>query len=404
MSSAYGATKVSYEWEHRQNYLALPFPQSEYDRRITAIQKSMAENGLEYLVVYGNPACTGPITYMANFDSFFGNTIIFLPVSGEPVLITDGIMHSEPMHSAIWTTWIRDIRPANHPATVRHTRNLSDFIVEELKKRGLEKASGGLVSAGFFPYNFMQRLADLLPGINLQPADPIFEQVRSIKSDLEVSLLRHTAKIASLGLDRVFTIDAIGMTEKQLAAEAVRVFLEAGSDIPMIAVTSGVRSGLKHAPATSQKIQDGDMIFVDVGTPVHGYFSDVARSGVAGQAKLQQVAMLETALEMHNRVIEAIKPGVRICDLQRIAEDIANARGFSNYYFPTGFGHGIGTSVAETPILFPDNEAVLKKNMVFALEPMIVVEGVGTAVFEEMILVTDSGCEVLSDATLSTWK
>jgi Xaa-Pro aminopeptidase len=159
MSSAYGTTKISYDWEHRQRYLVLPFSQSEYDRRIVALQRSMADNGLEYLLVYGNPACTGPIYYMANFDSFFGNTIIFLPVSGEPVLITDGIMHSEPMHSAIWTTWIRDIRPANHPATVRHTRNLSDFIVEELKKRGLENAPGGLVSAGFFPYPLMQRLA-----------------------------------------------------------------------------------------------------------------------------------------------------------------------------------------------------------------------------------------------------
>ncbi len=404
MSSAYGTTKVSYEWEHRQKYLALPFPQSEYDRRVAAIKKSMAESGLQYLVIYGNPACTGPIFYVANFDSFFGNTIIFLPLSGEPVLITDGIMHSEPMHSAIWTTWIRDIRPANHPATVRFTRNLSDFIVEELKKRGLEHAPGGLVNAGFFPYTFMQRLADLVPGLDLQPAERTFEGVRSIKSDLEVALLRQTARIASRGLDRVFTLDAIGMTEKELAAEAVRVFLEAGSDIPMIAVTSGLRSGLKHAPATGQKIQDSDMIFVDVGTPVHGYFSDVARSGVAGKANPQQVDMLKTALEMHDHVIEAIKPGARICDLQRIAENIANARGFGNAYFPTGFGHGIGTSVAETPILFPDNEAALEKNMVFALEPMIVVEGVGTAVFEEMILVTKGGCEVLSDATLSTWK
>jgi Xaa-Pro aminopeptidase len=405
MSNNYGITKVSYEWEHRRKYLELPFPQEEYSRRVAALRRAMAENGLEYLFIYGNPACTGPVYYIANFDSFFGNTIIFLPAVGDEVLITDGIMHSEPMHSCIWTTWIRNIQPANHPATVRHTRNLSDFLVEELKKRRLENKPGGLVSAGFFPYTFMDRLNDLLPDIDLQPADNIFERVRSIKSDLEIDLLRQTAKIASLGLDYIFTTDVIGMTEKELAIETAKVFLQAGSELPMtLAVTSGARSGLKHASPTNKKIEDGDMMFVDVSTSVKGYLSDVARSGVAGKAKPQQIEMLKVALEMHDRVIGAIKPGIRICDLQRIAEDIANFRGLGAYYYPTGFGHGIGTSIAETPILFPDNESTLEKNMVFALEPMIVIEGVGTAVFEEMILVTDGGCEVLSDATVSTWK
>jgi Xaa-Pro aminopeptidase len=59
--------------------------------------------------------------------------------------------------------------------------------------------------------------------------------------------------------------------------------------------------------------------------------------------------------------------------------------------------------VAESPILFPDNEAELEENMVFSLEPMIVIEGVGTAVFEDMILVTSTGAEMLSDATTATW-
>lgn len=404
MTSKYGITKVPYEWEHRKKYLQLPFPQSEYDRRIASLRQAMSKNGMSYLLIYSNPACTGPVIYIANYDSFFGNTIVMIPVSGEPSLITDGIMHSEPMHSAIWTTWIKDIRPTSHPATVRHAQNISDFVVDQLKRWGIHNSKGGLVNMNFSPFTFMQRLTDLLPEINLLPADRLFEQVRAIKSDLEIAMLRKTAKMSSLGLNRVFEIDSQGMTEKELAAEAVHTFLAAGSDSPMIALTAGPRSGLKHAPPTEYKIKNGDMLFVDVSTPYQGYMSDVARSGVVGVASRQQVEMLETALEMHDRVIEAIKPGARICDLQKIAEDIANRRGLGDYYFPTGFGHGIGTSIAETPILFPDNEAPLERNMVFALEPMIVIEGVGTAVFEEMILVTETGHEVLSDATVSTWK
>jgi Xaa-Pro dipeptidase len=193
------------------------------------------------------------------------------------------------------------------------------------------------------------------------------------------------------------------MTERELRAEAVYAMLKAGADLTIAALTSGPRAGLKHADPSDRRIEDGDMLFVDICAPHEGYASDVARTGVIGQANDQQRKMLETALEMRDSVVAAVKPGARICDLQQIAEGIAGRRGLADYYYPTGFGHGIGTSMVESPILFPDNEARLEENMVFSLEPMIVIEGVGTAVFEDMILVTSDGSEFLSDASTSTW-
>ena len=344
-----------------------------------------------------------PVRYVGNFDTFLGNSIVVLPLEGDLALATDSVMHSEPMHSCIWTSWIRDVRAGHHAGTVRTAENIADFVVDALREHRLQKANGGLVSARHLPYELMGRLVELLPEGSLVPADAVFESVRGIKSEVELAALRKSARYASIGLDTVFEKVSPGTTEKQLRAEAVYAMAKAGADTTMFALTSGRRSGLKHAEPTDRQIEEGDMLFIDVCAPHRGYMSDVARSGVLGKANQQQKEMLETALEMRDRVVEAVRPGARICDLQQASEGIAERRGLADYYYPTGFGHGIGTSLVESPILFPDNEAQLEENMVFSLEPMIVIEGVGTAVFEDMILVTSDGGESLSDATTSTW-
>ncbi len=108
-------------------------------------------------------------------------------------------------------------------------------------------------------------------------------------------------------------------------------------------------------------------------------------------------------MEMEEAVIAATRAGVRICDLQKISYEIAKKAGHEKDYFPSGFGHGIGVSMAERPVLFDGSEEVLQANMVFALEPMIVIEGFGTFCFEDMVLVKERGAEVLSDAVRRTW-
>jgi Xaa-Pro aminopeptidase len=403
MVAGYGKTKVRFDWEHRKQYLDLPFEIAEYERRADALRRAMAGQGLEYLLIYSNPACSGPVRYIGNFDTFLGNSIVVLPLEGEISLVTDSVMHSEPMHSCIWTSWIRDVRAGHHPGTVRNAENIADFVVDVLEENRVQAGSGGLVSARWLPYELMGRLAESLPEGSLVPADAVFESVRAIKSAVELAALRKSARYASVGLDTVFEKVAPGTTERQLRAEAEYAMIKAGADATTFALTSGPRTGLKHAEPSDRRIEDGDMLFIDVCAPHRGYMSDVARSGVLGQGTQQQKEMLDAALEMRDRVVDAVRPGARICDLQQIAEGIAQRRGFADYYYPTGFGHGIGTSVVESPILFPDNEAQLEENMVFSLEPMIVIEGVGTAVFEDMILVTSTGSEMLSDATTATW-
>jgi Xaa-Pro dipeptidase len=117
----------------------------------------------------------------------------------------------------------------------------------------------------------------------------------------------------------------------------------------------------------------------------------------------KQKDILETALEREESVIAAGGPGVKISDLQKIAKDIADRSGYGEYHCTTGFGHGIGTNLAEMPVLFKGNEATLEEGNTVALEPMIVIEGLGTGCFEDIVAITETGCEALSPARRRTW-
>ena len=259
----------------------------------------------------------GPVRYVGNFDTFLGNSIVVLPLEGDLALATDSVMHSEPMHTGIWMTWIRDVRAGHHPSTVRMAENIVDFALNALKEKGLEDRRGGLVGTRWLPHDFMTSLFEALPKSKLEPANAVFESIRSIKSEVELDALRISAKYASIGLDTAFAKATPGLTEKELRAEAVYAMLKAGADSTMAALTSGPRSGLKHGDPSERPIEEGDMPFVDICAPHQGYMSDVARTGVVGKANEQQKEILETALEMRNRVVEAVRPGARICVTSR---------------------------------------------------------------------------------------
>ncbi len=400
MPGKYGVSKVSYEWDNRVRWLDMPFPIEEYKERIQRLRKAMVEEGLDGLLLYSCPNDKSAVRWVGNFDSFFGNTIIVLPLEGELVLCTDSVMHSEPMHTQIWTSWIEDVRWAHHPATVRTAENMTDYVRDAVRELGIFGGKLGLVGDRWMPYQVMSDLISGLEGSEIIPATDLFVYTKRVRSPREIEMIKIAALQASRGHEAILNIIKPGMSEYELAAESSRAMLLHGAhefSFPL-ALTTGPRAGLKHGYPSARRVKEGDFIFVDLGTSYHGYLSDVGRTFVLGKPDDMQLRMQQTALAMNLSVLETTKPGVRICDVQSACEKIANDANLGEYYFPTGFGHGIATAFAEMPVLFPDNEAIFEAGMTFASEPMIVVEGVGTACYEDIMLVTEKGCVSLSDA------
>lgn len=111
----------------------------------------MAESYLDVMLAYSGPNDEGSVRWVANFPSFFRNTIVGLGLKDDPVLSTDSVMHSELMHTEIWIFWIKDVRRAHHQATVRSAENMIDYVVDVLEELGCSKQNLGWSARGGCP-------------------------------------------------------------------------------------------------------------------------------------------------------------------------------------------------------------------------------------------------------------
>jgi hypothetical protein len=104
-----------------------------------------------------------------------GNTIVVIPAEGDPMLTTDSVFHSEPMHSEIFKCWIKDVRPAHLPGTVRSPENIARHVRDFLQERGFDDKRAGLVGERFFPAYLLNDLKKELPRLTLDSAVSSYE-------------------------------------------------------------------------------------------------------------------------------------------------------------------------------------------------------------------------------------
>jgi len=398
--------RASYAWENREQWLELPFPVEEYQGRIERLRTEMEKEGYDALLVHGMPARSGHVRYVANFNSFLGNTLVVIPKSGDPAFITETVFHGEPMHAMVWTTWMRDVRWADFPISP----GLDDFMAQVkavFSEKGLQKGRLGIVGARWIPALLMTALEGTFPQARFSSAAGLFRRVTAIKSPREIEVMRKTNAIAGRGFEAGFAVTRPGVHEFEIAARIHDAMVQEGAEEVWtpLAVVAGPKAGFKHCSPSRRTIRDGDMIFVDI-SPIHqGYIVDVSRTTVIGKSSPEAVKMLDTALLMADEAVKAIKPGINGQRLVEVTRKVAEESGMLEWFYPTAIGHGVGTTKFESPLMVGDDiDIVLEPNMVFALEPMLVREGVGTAVVEDTILVTETGAEILPCFTRKLWN
>ncbi|MFC9759494.1 M24 family metallopeptidase [Streptomyces sp. NPDC056921] len=396
--------RVPFDWESRKQWLEIPFPIEEYHARVAAVRARMAEAGLDALVVHGAPGwLNGDVRWISNFLTAIGNTVVVLPADGPLMLTTDSILHSAPMHSFVHHTWIADVRPGDLPGTVVDPQGVGGHVRDFLLERGLHGARIGVVGGRFIPAAVVDEIRAALPGTELTDGQMLFWQAKQIKSPREIEFIEHAGRVTAAGLEAVMELVRPGVTGLELSAAAHEAMALGSDRVGHCMVAAGPRSGLKHLYPTPRPIEDGDLVFMDMGVHYQGYFTDTARTLCAGAAGRRQREILQCGLNMFEAVLAEARPGARVADLQDLAQGIAEDAGYGAHYWPTGFGHGIGTSIAELPSLHWKSETVLQPGHVFALEPMIVIQGLGCGVMEDQVLVTDTGARSLIPARRETW-
>jgi Xaa-Pro aminopeptidase len=219
-------------------------------------------------------------------------------------------------------------------------------------------------------------------------------RARTVKDPDEIQGIRVAVAATDAGQAAARAGFAAGATELDVwAAARAAMELAAGARIPVLGdLVTGPRTAGVGGPPTSRVVEEHDLLLVDLGPRVGGWWSDSCATVALGDPPAHVREAHAAALEALTAVERAVRPGALASDIDATARTIVD--------FPHHTGHGVGRSVHEEPRIIPGTDRVLEAGMVIALEPGTYGEDWGVRV-EQVVLVTDDGCEVLSQHDLS---
>jgi Xaa-Pro dipeptidase len=237
------------------------------------------------------------------------------------------------------------------------------------------------------------------PGAHVIAAEKELASLRLCKDAEEVNKMRQAVKIAQDALEATLPQIKIGMSEKEIAAELTVQLLRHGSEPEMPfspIVSGGPNSANPHASPSERKLQTGDLLVIDWGAAYEGYISDLTRTFAVGEVDDEYRKIHEIVQQANAAGRAAGKPGVACAEVDKAARSVIEAAGYGEY-FTHRTGHGIGMEGHEEPYMRGDNQQLLETGMAYTVEPGIYLPGRNGVRIEDDMVVTENGCESLSD-------
>ena len=236
--------------------------------------------------------------------------------------------------------------------------------------------------------------------VEFQSVEEDLAKLRAIKFRVELEAIRTAAAIADKAMHGAIkkAMTTRDMSEVEISSYAEYVMRIEGAEGTSFEpfVMSGQNAWLPQRISSEKKVREGEMILFDMGAVYAGYCSDLTRTFSLGGLNKEQRKVFEVAFRAQQAAIEAIRPGKKAGEIDRVARNIIDKEGFGGY-FPHLTGHGLGHSIHEIPIIDRGVDTVLEPNMVVTIEPGIYLPGVGAARVEDMVLITETGHEVLTE-------
>ena len=225
----------------------------------------------------------------------------------------------------------------------------------------------------------------------------IVREMRSIKDKEEIDLLRRSAELAKRGMAAALDEAKAGVTEKEIARRAHVEMIESGADEMAfeISVGSGWRASLPHALPTDKKVQEGELVTIDLGAELDHYRSDMTRTVAIGSVSSRECNVLEAVKGAYDETVKDVAAGVKASDLASKADRMIATSGFSEWILH-GLGHGVGLEIHEDPTLNTKSVDRLEPGNVVTIEPGIYLRGDTGARWENTVLVKENGYDVLT--------
>ena len=281
-----------------------------------------------------------------------------------------------------------------------HGRGYSALLMEAVQRHSIQRL--GFEDA-YMTVREHDAYARALP-CELVPAADLLAELRAVKDPEELEIMIAAQRIAEKALTDILNEIRPGVTEKEIAARLQYLMLHYGAEDKSFdpIVVSGPNGSLPHGVPSEKVIQAGEFVTMDFGCIYHGYCSDMTRTFFCRAADPKYAAIHDLVREANELAESMLRPGVPLCDLDKAARDHISAAGYGEY-FTHRLGHFIGQTEHEKGDVSATNTTLAKPGMIFSIEPGVYLPGEFGVRVEDLVLVTEDGCEILNHVD-KHWK
>lgn len=375
-----------------------------HERRIDYIRRELEKRNCKAMILF-SPL---NVFYLVGYTiiSTERPTALILPVDDEPILF---IPKLEEEHSKFRVPQIkRRIVYFEYPG-IEHPMKVLIRGLEEMKlidkKIAVDTPSYPSIMGYVGP-----SLSELLPSITIENLGKIINDMRVIKDDEELALIRESAKWGNLAHKLLQEYVYPGALEIEVAArasfeaslsmlKALGPEFEPGTMLPASAGFRGqigVYSAYPHMLASNIVIREGDVLVTGAGARIGGYNSELERTMIVGKPDEKQTKYFNIMVKAQKAALDAFKPGIICCDVNKASFKVFREEGVPSEYILHRVGHGLGLQGHEPPWIEDGDETMIKPGMVFSCEPGIYIPGFAGFRHSDTVIITEDGVEIVT--------
>ncbi len=378
----------------------MSIPQAEFEQRWRTLQEKMAEDDLDVVIAHGHEADPANVRYLSNYWPLFETGGVAMGRAGDPILLIgpESLTFAEGRSTIDDIMLILEYRESAEPEYPGADLDTFDDVFGELADGSPDRI--GIAGMSILPVTIYEAIQQAAGGAEIVKADDLLTDMRKIKSENELDLMREAFRISEIATEDVMNTMQPGMTEQEVVGLAQAALYANGAEYEghPTYVLSGEASTHAIGRPSPKKLQKNEMIQLNIGALVGGYSSSVGRPVCFGKMPSDMRDLVQAGLEAHHKTMEFMQAGVPAKDVVIQFEEFVETLGYGDnlLYGPC---HAIGLMEVERPWMETSSEYDLQENMTFQVDTFLYTDDYGLR-WEDGVIVTADGVEMMSDRFL----